>query len=235
MRDRIVSSRIFHGLPMPAAALPNCDEMMTVPGLEKARMGRLAKTTAAVCVSAIAYMAWPFYSALQIRDAMIAGDTSTLARKIEWESVRATLKASMSAETLARLEKAPDAPKPSLWQRVKATVAPRMAESVIDRYVTPEQLPVFLGYRRIWRGTVQPVIGPAEPKTVLADTWLGGTPVDRLVSFYRRVRRAVFHSLTRFELEMEDKYRPDRRYTSVFELKGFDWKLTALSVSGAGF
>lgn len=198
-------------------------------------MGRLAKTTAAVCVSAIAYMAWPFYSALQIRDAMIAGDTSTLTRKIQWESVRATLKASLSAEALARLEKAPDAPKPSLWQRVKATVAPRMAESVIDRYVTPEQLPVFLGYRRIWRGTVQPVIGPPEPKTALADTWLGGTPVDRAVSFYRRVRRAVFHSPTRLELEMEDKYYPDRRYTGVLELQGLEWKLTALSVTGAGF
>jgi hypothetical protein len=117
-----------------------------------------------------AYIAWPLYTVLQIRDAMRFGDTATLASKIEWDSVRASLKASMSAEALAALETEPGAPKPSIWQRVKATVAPHMAGSVIDRYATPEYFPVLLGYRRVWRGTLQPVIGQPEPPTVLAGT-----------------------------------------------------------------
>ena len=90
---------------------------------------------------AAAYIAWPLYTVLQIREAMRFGDTATLAAKIEWDSVRATLKASMSAEALASLETEPGAPKPSIWQRVKASVAPRMASSAIDRYATPDISP----------------------------------------------------------------------------------------------
>ena len=105
----------------------------------------------------------------------------------------------------------PDAPKPSLWQRVKAAVAPSMADSVIDRYVTPEHLPVLLGYRRIYRGSVRPALGLKEPPSALEGTWLGGTAFDRFASFWTRVRRAVFVSPTRFVLEVEDKYRPGRQ------------------------
>jgi hypothetical protein len=201
-------------------------------------MHRLAKLLTFGLVAGVAYIIWPFYSALQIREAMVAGDTATLDRKVEWEDVRASLKASMSAEALARLEADPDAPKPSLWQRVKAAVAPRMASTVIDRYITPQNFPVFLGYRRFWRGTVLPALKPfssAEPPTALASTWLAGTIIDRFVSFYGRIRIAVFKSLTRFDLEVVDKYRPDRSYKGTMELRGFDWKLTGLSVSGTGY
>jgi hypothetical protein len=202
-------------------------------------MRRFAKLLAFGLIASVAYIVWPFYSALQIREAMIAGDTATLSRKVEWEDVRASLKASMSAEALARLEADPDTPKPSLWQRAKAVVTPRMASTVIDRYMTPENFPVFLGYRRYWRGTILPAMKPfingAEPPTALASTWLDGTIIDRFVSFYGRIRRAVFKSLTRFELEVVDKYRPDRSYTGTMELRGLDWKLTGLAVSGMGY
>jgi len=196
------------------------------------RLG-LLRVSAFFLLLAAAYIAWPLYTVLQIRDAMRFGDTATLASKIEWDSVRASLKASMSAEALAALETEPGAPKPSIWQRVKATVAPHMAGSVIDRYATPEYFPVLLGYRRVWRGTLQPVIGPTEPPTALAGTWLGGTFIDRCVAFYSRIRRAVFHSLTRFEIEVIDRQRADRSYTGMLELKGLEWKLTGLSMSGA--
>jgi hypothetical protein len=110
-----------------------------------------------------------------------------------------------------------------------------MADTIIDRYVTPENLPVLLGYRRIYRGTLRPALGLVEPPTVLAGTWLGGTGLDRFASFWTRVRRAVLYSPTRFVLEVEDKYRPGRRYVGTLELKGLDWKLTGLSVTGVGF
>jgi hypothetical protein len=206
---------------------------------DECHMHRFAKLLALSLVAGIAYIVWPIYSALQIREAMVAGDAATLDRKVEWEDVRASLKASMSAEALARLEADPDTPKPSLWQRVKAAVAPRMASTVIDRYITPKNFPVFLGYRRFWRGSIlpalQPFINSAEPPTALASTWLGGTVIDRFVSFYGRIRKAVFKSMTRFDLEVADKYRPDRSYTGTMELRGFDWKLTGLTVSGTGY
>jgi Protein of unknown function (DUF2939) len=194
----------------------------------------LVRALLVVVPLAIAYAAWPVSAALEIREAVVAGDTATLNRKVEWEALRASLKASITPETIARLMTDPDAPPPSLWQRIKAAVAPSMADSVIDRYVTPEHLPVLLGYRRVYRGSVRPALGLKEPPSTLQGTWLGGTAFDNFASFWTRVRRAVFFSPTRFVLEVEDKYRPGRNFVGTLELKGWEWKLTALSVTGGG-
>ena len=198
-------------------------------------MRKLIKVLILASPLLLAYLAWPVHAALEIREAIVAGDTTTLNRKVDWEALRLSLKASITPETLARLSADPDSPKPTLWQRIKAAVAPSMADSIIDRYVTPEHLPILLGYRRVYGGTVRPALGLEEPPTVLAGTWLGGTGLDRFASFWSRVRRAVFYSPTRFVLEVEDKYRPGRRYVGTFELKSLDWKLTGLSVIGGGF
>jgi DUF2939 family protein len=198
------------------------------------RLRRFARAFVIALVLAVLYAAWPVYVALEIREAVIAGDTATLTRRIEWDSLRASLKTSLSPETIARLAADPDAPKPSLWQRIKGVIAPAMAETVIDRYVTPENLPVLLGYRRIYRGTIQPALGLEEPKTVLAGSWLGGGAIDRFASFWSRVKSAVFYSPTHFVLEVEDKYRPERRYIGTLELKGWTWMLTGLRVTGGG-
>ena len=193
---------------------------------------RTLKLLSAALAIATAYVAWPLLTALQIREAMIAGDTATLERKVEWASVRSSLKQSLTAETKARLEQDPDTPPPSLWQRLKASIAPTLADTAVDRYVTPEHLPSLFGYRETYRNSIRPALGMKEPATVLAGTLFAGTPVDRIASFYARVRRAVFYSLTRFEVEIVDRYQPERRYVSTFELKGLEWKLTALAILG---
>jgi len=180
----------------------------------------------------MAYIAWPIHTFLQIREAMIAGDVATLTRKVEWEAVRASLKASISPETVAKLEADPNSPQPSMWQRVKSAVAPRLAGNVIDRYVTPHNLPALLGYHRLWRGTIQPVFGRQEPPTVLAGTVLAGTSIDRFASFWRRLRHATFHSPGKLVIDLEDKYNTARHYVSTLELVGLEWKLTALAISG---
>jgi hypothetical protein len=203
------------------------------PGILK--LMRALKLLLAAAVLGVAYIAWPLLTALQIREAIIARDTATLERKIDWTSVRASLKQSLSAEAKARLEKDPDAPAPSLWQRIKASVAPTLADSAVDRYMTPENLPSFFGYRETYRHQIRPALGLKEPPTRLAGTLFADTPIDRVASFYARIRRAVFYSLTRFEVEVVDRYQPERRYVSTFELQGLEWKLTALAVLGAGY
>ena len=134
-----------------------------------------------------AYVAWPIYTALKLREAMVAGDLAALAARIDWDAVRSSLKASMSAEAMARLDADPDAPAPTTWQRIKQSATPRLG-GVVDRYVTPEHLPVLLGYHRFWRGTVRPVLGREAPRPVLTDTLLAGSAVDRFISFLRRLR-----------------------------------------------
>jgi hypothetical protein len=191
-------------------------------------MRRLIKAVLLAMPMGLAYLAWPVHSALEIREAIIAGDTATLTRKVEWEALRTSLKGSITPETIARLTQDPERLKPTLWQRIKAAVAPSMADTIIDRYVTPEHLPILLGYRRLYRGIAKPAENLREPQTVLAGT------VDRFASFWSRVRRAVFMSPTQFVLEVEDKYRPGRLYVGTLELRGWEWKLTALAVTGGG-
>ncbi len=195
-------------------------------------MQRLPRIIIISLVVVLAYMAWPFVTALQIRDAMIRGDTITLNRKIEWESLRSSLKASISPDTAARLAADPEAPPPSLWQRVKVAVGASVTNTVIERYVTPERLPVLVGYRRMWRGTVQPAIGVEEPPTALANTMLGGTALDRFVSFWKRLRSASSHSPPYLEIEVADKYTPARSYRATLEFVGWEWKLTRMAISG---
>ena len=98
----------------------------------------------------------------------------------------------------------------------------------------PGKSPVLLGYQRLYRGVVRPALGLKEPPTALAGTWLVGTRVDRFASFWARVRRAVFDSPGVFEFEVEDKYRPERRYIGTLKLRGWEWKLTGLAVAGNG-
>jgi hypothetical protein len=177
------------------------------------------------------YVAWPIYTALEIRDAMIAGDSAALAARIDWDAVRSSLRASMSTQATARLDADPDAPAPTTWKRIKRTVAPRLAGGLIDRYVTPEYLPVLLGYQRFWRGTVRPVLRE-EPPTVLAGTPLAGSGVDRFATFWRRLRRTGFVSPTTVVVEVQDKYTSSRHYTATLNLQGWEWKLTGLAISG---
>ena len=198
-------------------------------------MRRLVKALILALPLVLAYLAWPVLTALEVREAIVAGDAQTLNRKIDWEALRASLKTSISPETIARLTADPDAPAPTLWQRIKAAVAPSMADSIVDRYVTPENLPILLGYRRLYRGMVRPALGLQEPPTVLAGTLLAGSSLDRFASFWSSLRRAVFESPTRFVLEVEDKHRPGRLYVGTLALTGWEWKLTGLTVTGGGF
>jgi hypothetical protein len=195
-------------------------------------MQRLPRIIILSMTLVLAYMAWPFVTALQIRDAMIRGDTITLNRKIEWESLRSSIKASITPDVAARLAADPEAPPPSLWQRVKVAVGASVTNTVVDRYVTPERLPVLVGYRRMWRGTVQPAIGVEEPPTALATTMLGGTAIDRFASFWKRLRSAIFHSPTYLEIEVVDKYTPARTYKATLEIVGWEWKLTRMTING---
>jgi Protein of unknown function (DUF2939) len=203
-----------------------------------------------LCASA--YGLWPVVSAFQIKQAVKSGDVATLERKVHWAPVRASLKASVASlepapaptETAAALPRSGF----SFWSRIKATAAPMLADTFIDRYVTPEGISQIQQARRGgWRtllGFAPPVPeGPAN--AVVAGALQSGdsaphadgdgTVVSKFVAFYQRLVRAKFHSLSLVEFEIADKNTPGRRYISQFALSNFDWKLTSVRVVGVGF
>jgi Protein of unknown function (DUF2939) len=200
-------------------------------------MRRLLKIVVLGTVLLAAYAVWPFYSAYQIRQAVRAGDSAVLAQKIEFRAVRASLKQSLAdlATAKAEAEYAAGTPRPGMIARFKAWMAPSMVDRIVDQWFTADGLPQAYNARDTWRNTVRPNL-PAEPlKPLFAEAALDAGPIDRFLAFWQRVQRAVFLSWTEVEIEVRDRFVPERSYVGRLELKGLDWKLTSLKVAGSGF
>jgi hypothetical protein len=183
----------------------------------------------ALVVIAAGYILLPFWTAFSIREAVRRGDVAYLERTVEWDSVRETLRQSLHATALvlpdpAALEANLTVDDRGLWQRlkdgVKSLAGKPVIDSLVDRYVTPAGLPQLYAYRQTYRERVK---GETDEALALP---LG----TRIARAWARVKRAEFHSPTRFEIEMQDKFTPTRSYVGMLELKGDGWKLTELRV-----
>lgn len=187
------------------------------------RMRRLVLAGSTLVLIAVGYVASPLWTAWQIREALHRADTVYIAGKVEWDSVRSTLRQSLKRGVLdfAGVDAADglDPSRTSLWQRLKVYAGRSAADAFVDRYVTPEGLPRLVGYRKAYRERIK---GEIEPEKTLAN--LPG----RLARFWSRVRRAEFITPFRFEVEMADRDDANRRIVSTLELKGLEWKLTEL-------
>jgi hypothetical protein len=185
------------------------------------RPARIVSRIALVALAGAAYVAYPFWSAWSLREAIKNGDTATIERSVEWERVRTTLRESLSrqAQFIPEINAAGEAIKPTLWQRVKTTFGQPMLDRFIESYVTPEGLPQLFSYRQTYREKIK---GEPSEKTLALH--------ERMRRFWSRVHRAEFQSLTRVEIEMADKDNPARRVVSTMELTGLQWKLVALRV-----
>lgn len=185
-------------------------------------MLKLAGIVCATLLLAAAYVASPFHAAWTLREAMKSGDTALLQDSIEWPRVRESLRASLSefADPAVAPQLASAVPKKGLWARVKSYASRKAVDNLVNAYANAEGLPQLFSYGATYRDVVH---GAPPPKT------LANLP-DRMREFWSRVHRAEFKSLTVFELEMEDKHTPDRRYTGLLELQGLSWRLTELRV-----
>ncbi len=187
-------------------------------------MGRIFAAISVLLLGCTVYVASPFWAAWSLREAIKAGDTATIERKVVWDSVRTSLRSSIAgnAQFLPEATQAGEQVRPSMWQRVKAAFGQSMLDRFVESYVTPEGLPKLFRYRKTWNGTVK---GETDDEDK-------GDFFERAKVFYSRMSRAEFKSLTRIEIEMTDKFSPDRRYLSVMELHGFEWKLAELRIIG---
>ncbi len=177
-------------------------------------------------IVACGYVAMPFHAAWSLREAIRSGDTAHLARKVDWESVRSTLRTSLAEHARLVPELDPDggARRAGLWQRVKIAFGQSMIDSFVERYITPEGLPALFEYRKTFNTKVRRE--PENPDASLSR-------LERFQRFWARHKRAEFLSLTRLEIEMEDRRVPTRRFVSQLELRDFEWKLTGLRVASA--
>jgi hypothetical protein len=194
---------------------------------------------------------WPLVSAFQIKQAVKAGDVATLERKVDWVPVRQSLKASIAVLPAATASAGAEAePRTgfSLWRLVKAAATPMLADSFIDKYVTPEGISQIQQARRGgWRALLG--LAPKVPDAGVANAAVSGAllasdsavldeeanVVTKFLAFYQRLVSARFISLSQVEFEIADRTAPARRYVSQFVLKDFDWKLASVRIVGMGF
>lgn len=168
-----------------------------------------------------AYIAVPFWTAWTIREAIKSNDSAYLERKIEWTSVRATLKDSLSRFAFTASGELTDAPaKPSLWQRIKTYVGQGAVDRFVDTTITPTGMNGLFAMRKAYQAGLTNAGIEAEKPPM----W------ERMRRVWSRVTRAEFAALHRFEMDMIDKAAPERTINCVLELRGFEWKMTELRV-----
>lgn len=187
-------------------------------------MVRIIAIVVVLLMAGAGYAASPFVAAWNLREAIKAGDTKTIERKVIWSSVRTSLRASIAGDSqlLPEATEAGERVRPNMWQRVKSAFGQSMLDRFVESYVTPEGLPKLFRYRKTWNGTIKREKDDEDE----------GAFHERAKVFYSRMARAEFKSLTRIEIEMTDKNLPDRRYVTVMELHGTEWKLAELRVIG---
>lgn len=188
----------------------------------------------------VGYVSWPVIEAYRLRQAVRVGDAVTLGAKVDWASVRASLKESV-AELISRERNASgsDAAERSMWGSIKLALAPSVAERFIDTYVSAEGIAKIetarLGVAAA-RGTVTK-LGEGDIDAAWVAATGGARPgvLERFMAFYNRIVRAEFHSFDRVAFEIRDRNAPMRRYISEFHLRDLGWKLVSVRVVGTIF
>jgi hypothetical protein len=187
-------------------------------------MKKLLLSIVALALAATAYVAAPFATAWSIREAVRTGNSAYLEAKIEWDTVRESLRRSLTVAALGPPETGAAAPeKPGLWQRIKARVGRSAVDNLVESYVTPEGLPQLFTYRKLYRNHVT----GEDPALTLP--WH-----KRFAAFWSRVKRAEFLTPTEFKIEMADRHDASRHYVGLLKLRGLEWKLAELEVHIVG-
>ncbi|WP_295554966.1 DUF2939 domain-containing protein [uncultured Hyphomicrobium sp.] len=184
-------------------------------------MKKLLFALAAGFALAAAYIAYPLLTVWTIREAVRTSNAPYIEAKLEWPTVRETLRQSMLEYAIGPTPVvAPGARGPTvgLWQRIKNGISRRAVDNMIESYVTPEGLPQLFGVRQFYRENIS-----GEQAAIDAMPWN-----ERVIGFWKRVKRAEFHSPTVFEIEMADRNDPTRHYVGLLKLRGIEWKLTEL-------
>lgn len=174
----------------------------------------------------------PFLTAWTLKEAIKSGNVPVIDALVEWDSVRASLRTSMTALALDRPIAFPAEPDdlvtasapaagPGLWSRVKGYFGTAAVERLINRYGNAQGLPTLFTYGQTY---MRYVSGHDEPPATLHNL------PQRIAEFWSRLRRAEFVTPTAFEIEITDKADPTRRFTGRFQIRDMRWKLTELYV-----
>ena len=182
-----------------------------------------------------------------MRHAMRTGDQTLLERRVDWENVRRSLKASIlqavsdmrSGGRSGPDDDAREGRSIGILQAMKLAIAPRIADRLIDQYVTPQGVAGLTAARgglgRLGNGAKLAASGELSLAMDALSSPDEEGRMQRFLSFYSRIQRAEFRAFDLVEFEIVDRHKPSRRFISEFKLVNLEWKLIGVRLQGEVF
>jgi hypothetical protein len=176
------------------------------------------------------YVAWPAWSSYRIYDALEKSDITTLERKIDFPSVRESLKPAIRAEVDKRLDRTPGDVAGHLRDgRLGLQVGPKLVETVLNKIVTAQSIASLYE----WRGDISQVVKDVreirEIGTPTGGAGSAGMSAKPSALGLSNIKRFAFTSPTSFEIGIaKDASGPSPDLTAQVGFRDMDWKLTGL-------
>jgi hypothetical protein len=161
-------------------------------------------TAAAFAVLVGSYVAWPYWSAVQLRKSLEVGDAVAVSRRVDWPSLRDSMRGLLSAE-MTRTMNTEDL-KENPFGGLAMALGVSLVDRMVDAMVTPQGLVSLLGSKNM-KGADSP-------------------PQQRFLG--EAVKSAGLVGLTRFEFEIGPPDSSESYFLGVMELRGVEWKLTQI-------
>ena len=175
------------------------------------------------------YVAWPAWSSYRIFDALEKNDVATLERKIDFPSVRESLKPAIRAQVDKTLDRTMgDAAGQLRDGGLRQQIGPQLMETVLNKIVTPQSIASLYA----WRADISQVLkGVKEIREIGTATEGEGIAVTAKPSPLRlsNIKRFAFTSPTSFEIGIaKDASSSEPDLTAQMGFRDMDWKLTGL-------
>jgi len=175
------------------------------------------------------YVGWPAWSGSRIYNALEKNDATTLERKIDFPSVRDSLKPAIRAQIDKMLDRTMgDAAGQLRDGRLRQQIGPQLMETVLNKIVTPQSIASLYE----WRGDISQVIkGIKEIREIETATNGAGIAESAKPSPLRlsNIKRLAFTSPTSFEIGIaKDASASEPDLTAQMGFRDMDWKLIGL-------
>jgi len=194
------------------------------------------KWATGIC-AAMLYLVWPYYTLLELAQAIQAADAPTINRLVDWDRLRPSLKAQLQAQLQNKPKTATERDfeqKNPGWAALGDTVVLTFANSLIDTMLTPEGIVRLVQIRGdavpVGKTLQQPRPEARRPN---ADT-------NPQTTLWQRIRFAFFVSPIHFRLDLSE---PDRGGAAgpvagatpslavILMFKGTGWQVSDLRLS----
>ncbi len=175
------------------------------------------------------YVGWPAWSSYRIYDALEKNDAITLERKIDFPSVRDSLKPAIRAQVDKTLDRTMgDAAGQLRDGRLRQQLGPQLVDTLLNKIVTPQSIASLYA----WRGDISQVLKEIKEFREIGTTTDGaGIAGSAKPSALRlsNIKRFAFTSPTSFEIGIaKDASGSEPDLTAQMGFRDMDWKLTGL-------